>query len=132
MRLKSSKVNEFRLWGLLLTLVGMGVMITGTAGIVLWGSKAQWIAGIFLILGMISMLASVAIYFWAGVLSTSATVLECPECGRQTKLLGKTDRCMFCKTILTLDPAYADGSTPSDTTDSDDNQGAQQNNPLSS
>jgi len=107
MRFKSSKVNEFRLWGLIMTLVGMGVMILGTAGIVLWGPKAQWIAAIFLIFGMISMLASVAIYFWAGILSTSAVMLECPECGRQTKMLGKTDRCMYCKTILTLDPSLA-------------------------
>lgn len=107
MRLKSSKVNEFRLWGLVMILVGMGIMILGTAGIVFWGPKAQWIAGIFLILGMISMLGSVAIYFWAGILSTSATQIVCPECGRHTKLLGTTDRCMFCKTILTLDPAQA-------------------------
>ncbi len=108
MRLKSSKVNEFRLWGLVMIMVGMGIMILGTAGIVFWGPKVQWLAGIFLILGMIAMLGSVAIYFWAGILSTSATVLECPECGRQTKVLGTTDRCMYCKTILTYDPAYAD------------------------
>jgi hypothetical protein len=113
MRFKSSKVNEFRLWGLVLTMVGMGVMITGTAGIVFWGPRAQWVAGICLILGMIVMLASVAIYFWAGILSTSALVIECPECGRQTKMLGKTDRCMYCKTKMTLDPAYAPASEES-------------------
>ena len=110
MKFKSSKVNEFRLWGLVLTMGGMGIMILGTAGIVFWGHKAQWIAAIFLIIGMITMLGSMAIYFWAGVLSTSAVVKECPECGRQTKILGKTDRCMFCKSILTLDPSYADKS----------------------
>ena len=110
MRFKSSKVNEFRLWGLVMILVGMGIMILGTAGIVFWGPKAQWIAGIFLILGMIGMLVSVAIYFWAGILSTSATVIECPECGKQTKMLGTTDRCMFCKTMLTRDPAQANAA----------------------
>ena len=107
MQFKSSKVNEFRLWGLFLTMAGMGIMILGTAGIVFWGHRAQWIAAIFLILGMITMLGSMAIYFWAGVLSTSAIIIECPECGRQTKVLGRTDRCMFCKAKLTLDPAYA-------------------------
>lgn len=107
MRFKTSKVNEFRLWGLALTMLGMLVMVAGTAGVVFWGPKGQWIAGVFLILGMIVLLGSVAVYFWAGVLSTGATVLECPECGKQTKMLGKTDRCMFCKTILTFDPAYA-------------------------
>lgn len=107
MRMKTSKVNEFRLWGLLLTMLGMFIMVIGTAGIVFWGPKAQWLAAVALILGMIVLLGSVAVYFWAGVLSTGATVLQCPECGRDTKILGKTDRCMFCKTILTFDPAYA-------------------------
>src|SRR5690554_6401354 len=110
MKFKSSKVNEFRLWGLVLTMGGMGIMILGTAGIVFWGKQAQWMAAIFLILGMITMLGSMAIYFWAGILSTSAIGVECPECGRQTKVLGKRDRCMCCKTILTLDPSYADKS----------------------
>lgn len=102
---KSSKVNEFRLWGLLLTMGGMLLMIIGLAGIVFdWGKFGQIIAIIFGVVGGISMFLSMAVYFWAGMMSTSATVIECPECGKQTKLLGKTDRCMFCKTILTLDP----------------------------
>ncbi|WP_166245298.1 DUF2614 family zinc ribbon-containing protein [Paenibacillus turpanensis] len=103
MRFKSSKINEFRLWGLLLTLVGMGSMIGGTAGIVFGLPGGRIIAGIFLVIGLITMLASTAIYFWAGMLSTSAIMLECPECGKQTKMLGKTDRCMFCKTLLSLE-----------------------------
>jgi hypothetical protein len=109
MLLKSSKINEFRLWGLLLTMAGMGVMVLGTAGLLLWGSSStgKIIAAIFMVLGMISMLVSVGIYFWAGMLSTTAVILECPECHKQTKILGKTDRCMFCKTILTLDPNQA-------------------------
>lgn len=104
---KSSKINEFRLWGLLLIMGGMGIMILGTAGILLWGHRGQIFSSIFLVLGMFSMLASVGVYFWAGMLSTSAVILQCPECGKSTKLLGKTDRCMFCKTILSLDPAHA-------------------------
>ncbi|BBH24697.1 hypothetical protein Back11_60420 [Paenibacillus baekrokdamisoli] len=105
---KSSKINEFRLWGLLLTLFGMGLMILGTAGIVFWGgSTGRVFAAVFMVIGMVSMLASVAIYFWAGMLSTSAVILMCPECGRQTKILGKTDRCMYCKTKMTLDPKQA-------------------------
>ncbi|MFC0213581.1 DUF2614 family zinc ribbon-containing protein [Paenibacillus chartarius] len=108
MRFKSSKVNEFRLWGLLLTMGGMLLMILGLAGIVFnWGQAGKIMAVVFMIIGMISMLLSMGVYFWAGMLSTSATVIVCPECGRQTKLLGKTDRCMYCKTILTLDPKIA-------------------------
>ncbi len=105
--MKSSKLNEFRLWGLFLTLVGMGLMILGTAGLLLWGESGMAIVYIFLVLGMLTMVGSMGIYFWAGILSTSSVVLQCPECGKQTKILGKTDRCMFCKTILTLDPKYA-------------------------
>lgn len=104
---KSSKINEFRLWGLLLTLIGMGLMILGTAGIILWGQGGKIFAGIFMVIGMISMGLSIGVYFWAGMLSTSAVILECPECERTTKVLGKTDRCMFCKTKLTLDPSIA-------------------------
>ncbi|MFD0588682.1 DUF2614 family zinc ribbon-containing protein [Paenibacillus sp. GCM10027627] len=104
---KSAKINEFRLWGLVFTLAGMGIMILGTAGILLWGQIGKIFAGIFMIFGMIALLVSVAIYFWAGMMSTSATMLQCPECGRPTKMLGKTDRCMFCRTMLTLDPAQA-------------------------
>jgi hypothetical protein len=107
MKFKSSKVNEFRLWGLLLTMGGMLLMIVGLAGIVFnWGTAGKIMAGIFMLIGAVAMLASMAVYFWAGMMSTSATVIECPECGKPTKMLGKTDRCMFCKTILSLDPKH--------------------------
>lgn len=109
---KSSKVNEFRLWGLLLTMGGMLLMIVGLAGIVFdWGQIGRIIAIVFAIIGMLSMLFSMIVYFWAGMLSTSATLIDCPECGKQTKLLGKTDRCMFCKTILTVDPSFKPADT---------------------
>ncbi len=108
MKFKSSKVNEFRLWGLLLTMGGMLLMILGLAGIVFeWGAAGRMIAAVCMVIGAIAMLVSMGIYFAAGMMSTSATVIECPECGKPTKMLGKTDRCMFCKTILTLDPKYA-------------------------
>jgi hypothetical protein len=108
MRLKSSKVNEFRLWGLLLTMGGMLLMIIGLAGIVFdWGQAGRIIAVICMLIGAVGMLGSMGIYFAAGMMSTSAQVIECPECGKPTKMIGKTDRCMFCKTILTFDPKYA-------------------------
>jgi hypothetical protein len=53
---------------------------------------------------MIFILASVGIYFWIGVLSTQAVRVHCPVCGKQTKILGKKDECMYCKAILSLDP----------------------------
>ncbi|MBB3131949.1 hypothetical protein FHS19_006675 [Paenibacillus rhizosphaerae] len=106
-----AKINAFRLWGLLLTMLGMGLMVLGTAGIVFWGHAGKVFAAIGLVIGLISMMGSLGIYFWAGMLSTSALQLECPECHKLTKMLGKTDRCMFCRTILTLDPNQAN-TTP--------------------
>ncbi|MDR9749215.1 YgzB family protein [Paenibacillus taichungensis] len=104
---KSAKINAFRTWGLLLTMLGMGLMVLGTAGIVFWGHAGKVFAAVGLVIGLIAMMASLAIYFWAGMLSTSAVQVDCPECGKLTKMLGKTDRCMFCHTILTLDPNQA-------------------------
>ncbi|GAB2670886.1 DUF2614 family zinc ribbon-containing protein [Paenibacillus thermoaerophilus] len=114
---RSSKINEFRTWGLLLTMAGMGTMVLGTAGVVfLGGAIGKFIAGIFLVIGMIVLLGSVAVYFWAGMMSTSATVIECPECSKPTKMIGMTDRCMFCNTILSYDPRYApEDAAPSGT-----------------
>ncbi|GAK42741.1 DUF2614 family zinc ribbon-containing protein [Paenibacillus urinalis] len=104
---KTAKIEAFRTWGLLLTMLGMGLMVLGTAGIVFWGTAGKVFAGIGLVIGLIAMMGSLAIYFWAGMMSVSAVQIECPECSKLTKMLGKTDRCMFCKTILTHDPAQA-------------------------
>jgi hypothetical protein len=104
---RTNKLNEMRLWAMILMLVGMLVMILGTAGIVFWGQAGKIFAGIFLAIGCVGLLGSVGIYFYAGMMSTSVKSIVCPECGKETKMLGKTDRCMHCKTILTLDPALA-------------------------
>ncbi|MEC0093225.1 YgzB family protein [Paenibacillus macquariensis] len=107
MMFKSAKINAFRTWGLLLTMIGMGLMVLGTAGIVFWGHSGKIFAAIGLVIGLIAMVGSLGIYFWAGMLSTSAVQIQCPQCGKLTKMLGRTDRCMFCRTILTMDPAIA-------------------------
>jgi len=107
MRYKSSKINEFRSWGLLLTLAGMGLMILGLVGIVFdWGTFGRVLAFICMILGMIMMFGSVAVYMWAGMMSTSARVVICPECEKETKVIGMTDRCMFCHSVLSFDRKY--------------------------
>ena len=85
----------------------MALMIAGTAAIVFKFPGASIITAIALVLGLLTMLASMGIYFWAGMLSTSAVQIQCPECEQVTKLLGKTDRCMYCRAILTLDPSVA-------------------------
>jgi hypothetical protein len=119
MILKSSKINEFRLWGLLLTLIGMAVMILGTAAVLIWGAAGRPITIVGLVFGMLFMIGSMVVYFWAGIMSTSALIIECPECGKQTKMLGKSDRCMHCKTILSLEEsprsAASDGGAERET-----------------
>lgn len=115
MKWKASKISTMRTWGLLLVLLGMGIMVFGTSGILLFGNVGKIIAAVFMVLGMISCFASMGIYFYVGMLSTSAPVLECPECGKRTKMLGRTDRCMYCHTILTLDPAYANDEDQDET-----------------
>jgi len=109
MKFKSAKINEFRTWGLLLTMSGLGLMIIGAGAVVIFGQDVgKIIAYIFLLIGTIAMVASLFVYFWAGMMSTNTITVECPECGKRTKMIGKTDRCMFCHTILTFDPKYAE------------------------
>jgi len=113
MKFKSAKINEFRTWGLLLTMTGLGLMIIGAGAIVVFGQDVgKIIAYLFLLIGTIAMVASLFVYFWAGMMSTNTITVECPECGKRTKMIGKTDRCMFCHTILTFDPKYADQQQP--------------------
>ncbi|MBB6731840.1 YgzB family protein [Cohnella zeiphila] len=107
MKFRASKISTMRTWGLLLVFGGMGLMVLGTSGIILFGQIGKIIAAIFMVFGLLTCAASMIIYFWVGMLSTSAPVIECPECGKRTKMLGKTDRCMYCHTILTWDPDEA-------------------------
>ncbi|WEK55150.1 MAG: DUF2614 family zinc ribbon-containing protein [Candidatus Cohnella colombiensis] len=107
MKWRASKITTFRTWGLALTLLGLGIMVFGTAGILMFGNVGKIIAAVFMVLGMISCFVSMGLYFWVGMLSTSAPVIECPQCAKRTKMLGTTDRCMYCHTILTIDPSLA-------------------------
>lgn len=103
----SGKLNKIRTFALLLIFVGVGVMYIGF----LWKS----LMALFFILGMLFVLASVAIYFWIGILSTHSIRVHCPACGKVTKVLGKKDECMYCKAILSLDPKDAPNQTKENT-----------------
>ncbi|SHF18292.1 Zinc-ribbon containing domain-containing protein [Seinonella peptonophila] len=94
--LLSSKINKIRTFALLLIFIGVGIMYIGF----LFPS----IMALFLVIGMLAVLASVGIYFWIGMLSTQAPLVVCPACNKKTKVLGKRDQCMHCKAILSLDP----------------------------
>ncbi len=60
---------------------------------------------IFMLLGLLCIVASTVVYFWIGMLSTKAVQVVCPSCQRYTKMLGRVDMCMYCNEPLTLDPS---------------------------
>ncbi len=95
----AGKINTFRTIALLLIFLGFSVMYIG----LLWPPAVF----VFMGLGLLFFLLSTAIYVWIGTLSSNAPRVVCPRCGKVTKVLGMTDRCMFCKTTLTFDKTYA-------------------------
>ncbi|WP_017186490.1 YgzB family protein [Alkalibacillus haloalkaliphilus] len=94
----SNKINKIRSVALGLIFAGMIIMYIG-----LFFRETEWLMLIFMFLGIVAIGLSTVIYFWIGMLSTKAVPVECPECGKQTKMLGRVDACMFCKQPLTLD-----------------------------
>ncbi|WP_041088074.1 YgzB family protein [Jeotgalibacillus soli] len=95
----SNKINKIRSFALALIFVGFIIMY---AGIFFRGNPIVML--IFIILGMLSLVFSMVVYFWIGLLSTRAVVVNCPNCDKPTKILGRVDMCMHCREPLTLDP----------------------------
>lgn len=94
----SSKINKIRSFALILIFVGFAVMYGG-----LLARKIDWLMLLLFLLGILFIFASVVVYFWIGMLSTRATPIICPNCEKQTKMLGRVDGCMHCKQPLTLE-----------------------------
>lgn len=97
--LLSGKINKIRTFALLLIFIGVGIMYLGFV----WPGYMLF----FFILGLLSTFVSVGIYFWIGIISTHSAKVICPECKKETKILGKRDQCMYCKVILSVDPKDA-------------------------
>ncbi|MEH7107637.1 MULTISPECIES: YgzB family protein [Bacillaceae] len=95
----SSKINKIRTFALTLIFVGFIVMYGG-----IYFRTSPLIMTIFMILGLLFIIASTVVYFWIGMLSTRTVQVKCPGCGKTTKMLGKVDMCMYCNEPLTLDP----------------------------
>lgn len=95
----SSKINKIRSFALALIFVGFIVMYAG-----IFFRNSPLLMTLFMLLGMFFILASTGVYFWIGMLSTKTVQVVCPNCGRQTKMLGRVDMCMYCREPLTLDP----------------------------
>ena len=94
----SSKINKIRTFALSLIFIGFFIMYIG-----IFFRTNMWVMTIFMILGLLSIVASTGVYFWIGMLSTKAVQVVCPTCEKPTKILGRVDMCMYCKEPLTLD-----------------------------
>jgi hypothetical protein len=95
----SSKINKIRSFALGLIFIGFIVMYGG-----IYFHNHPLIMTVFMLFGFLFIIASTVVYFWIGMLSTKTIQVVCPNCGKQTKMLGKVDMCMYCREPLTLDP----------------------------
>ena len=94
----SSKINKIRTFALSLIFIGFIIMYGG-----IFFRNSPFIMTIFMVLGLLSIIASMIVYLWIGMLSTKAVQVVCPNCNKYTKILGRVDMCMYCKEPLTLD-----------------------------
>lgn len=94
----SSKINKIRTFALSLIFIGFLIMYIG-----IFFKESVVIMTVFMLLGLLSIIASTVIYFWIGMLSTKAVQVICPTCEKPTKMLGRVDMCMHCREPLTLD-----------------------------
>ncbi|MBT2664537.1 YgzB family protein [Bacillus sp. ISL-4] len=94
----SSKINKIRTFALSLIFIGFIVMYLG-----LFFKTNPVVMTIFMVLGLLFIIASTGVYFWIGMLSTKSIQVVCPNCSKHTKILGRVDICMHCEEPLTLD-----------------------------
>jgi hypothetical protein len=96
----TSKINKIRTFALSLVFIGIIIMYIG-----LYFQTNVVVMSLFMLFGFLATMASAGVYFWIGMLSTKAVQVECPNCKKVTKVLGRVDACMFCKQPLTMDPS---------------------------
>jgi hypothetical protein len=94
----SSKINKIRSFALGLIFAGFIVMYGG-----IYFRSSPLIMTIFMLIGLLFIIASTVVYFWIGMLSTKTIQVVCPNCQKHTKMLGRVDMCMYCNEPLTLD-----------------------------
>ncbi|MCE7792215.1 YgzB family protein [Salipaludibacillus sp. CUR1] len=94
----SNKINKIRTFALVLIFAGIVIMYLG-----LFFQTSPIAMTLFMLLGFLAIIASTVIYFWIGMLSSKTVQVQCPECGKYTKMLGRVDACMYCNEPLTLD-----------------------------
>jgi hypothetical protein len=94
-----NKINKIRSFALALIFIGFVIMYGA-----IFFRENQLLVIIFMTLGLLSIIGSTVVYGWIGLLSTRAVQVECPNCKKHTKVLGRVDMCMYCNEPLTLDP----------------------------
>lgn len=94
----SSKINKIRTFALSLIFIGFLIMYGG-----IYFHHYPILMPVLMIIGFLFIIASTVVYFWIGMLSTKTIQVICPNCGKQTKMLGRVDICMHCREPLTLD-----------------------------
>ena len=100
MKKYNSKINKIRSFALSLIFIGFVVMYGG-----IFFRDNPILVILFMGIGLLCVIGSTIVYAWIGLLSTRAVQVECPECGKWTKILGRVDICMYCNEPLTLDPS---------------------------
>lgn len=102
MGINSSKINKIRTFALSLVFLGFAIMYLGIVF-----KSHPLLMTIFMVLGILSIGASMVVYFWIGMLSTKMVQVICPSCCKPTKVLGRVDICMHCNEALTVDKQLA-------------------------
>ncbi|WP_232697839.1 DUF2614 family zinc ribbon-containing protein [Brevibacillus daliensis] len=114
-----NKIKRIRGWANWCMLIGILMMYAGYltfagyfsnwfANIPLLGTVSDYFRGsiltftIILLVGFMLMMISTVLYMVSGMVSSTSPQVQCPTCGKATKMLGKEDACMFCGQPLLL------------------------------
>ncbi|MBB6450622.1 hypothetical protein HNR44_002612 [Geomicrobium halophilum] len=95
-----AKINRIRTFAMALVFIGIFIMYIA----IFVFSNSPILMSIAMIIGFLSVISSSFVYLWIGMKSTKSVPVTCPNCEKQTKILGKVDVCMHCEEPLTLDP----------------------------
>ncbi|KYG71125.1 YgzB family protein [Planococcus maritimus] len=100
MKSYKNKINRIRTFALALIFIGIVIMYVG-----IYFRNQPIVMVIFMLLGVIAIIGSTGVYAWIGLLSMKTVPVQCPNCERHTKMLGRVDICMHCNEPLTMDPS---------------------------
>ena len=100
MKSYKNKINRIRTFALALIFIGIVIMYVG-----IYFRNQPIVMVIFMLLGVVAIIGSTGVYAWIGLLSMKTVPVQCPNCERHTKMLGRVDICRHCNEPLTMDPS---------------------------